>query len=59
MTLETKLVRLKELILKREEIDTELAVLLGVEKKTIKCSKCGVEGHTARTCQSKRLPAMS
>jgi len=50
--MEAKLARLKELITKREEIDAELAQMLGVDKKERKplsCSKCGEGGHTART----------
>ncbi len=52
--MEAKLARLKDLIAKRDEIDGELCLLLGVEKKERKplsCSKCGEQGHTARTCQ--------
>ena len=47
--------RAKELIARREEIDAELAALFlsGVKpsaRKPVKCSKCGGEGHTARSC---------
>jgi hypothetical protein len=51
--LETKLARVKELISKREEIDAELAELLGVEpreRKERRCSKCGEPGHRAGAC---------
>jgi hypothetical protein len=50
---EAKLARLKELINQREAIDSELGQILGIEKKERKaqvCSKCGQEGHSARTC---------
>ena len=42
----------KELIRKREEIDKQLEQLFnggGVVRK-LKCSKCGSDAHTARTC---------
>jgi hypothetical protein len=47
--------RVKDLIQKREEIDTELAGLFGIAvkaKKTLRCSKCGEEGHNTKTCPS-------
>jgi hypothetical protein len=40
-----------------EEIDTELAALFGITvkaKKTLRCSKCGDEGHNAKTCPSQQ-----
>ena len=47
--------RMKELIAQREAIDEELtAIVIGSapkEKKTLTCSKCGEQGHTARTCK--------
>lgn len=43
--------KVRELLDKRDEIDRQLAEIFGgKEKKTIKCGKCGEEGHTARTC---------
>lgn len=45
---------LKELIEKREEIDEQILAAAGCkpkERKTVKCSNCGVDGHTARTCK--------
>lgn len=49
--LDTKIARVKELISQKEAVDTELATLLGGEvKKTITCSKCQAQGHTARSC---------
>ena len=48
--------RMKELIAQRESIDEELtAIVTGSaapkERKTLTCSKCGEQGHTARTCK--------
>ena len=47
--------RAKELIAQRERIDAELVSIfsIGKERKPLSCSKCGEEGHTARTCQKK------
>lgn len=54
--------RIKELIAKKEKltgdlanVDEELAQLVGgmepaAARKVQKCSKCGQEGHTKRTC---------
>jgi nucleoid DNA-binding protein len=53
MTVDESIARVKELIQKREEIDAELAGLFGLSaraKKTARCSKCGEEGHNAKTC---------
>jgi hypothetical protein len=55
MDIDERIARAKELIQKREEIDTELAGLFGITvkaKKTLRCSKCGDEGHNAKTCPS-------
>ena len=45
--------RAKELIAQRERIDSELVAIFtgSKERKPLSCSKCGGEGHTARTCQ--------
>jgi hypothetical protein len=58
MELDDKIALTKDLIRKREEIDEQLTALLSGEakKKTVKCSKCGESGHTARTCPG-RQPA--
>ncbi len=51
--IDSQIARVKELITKREEIDAELSVILGVTprtRKTQRCSICDGEGHTARTC---------
>ncbi len=51
---------LKELIEKREEIDEQIVAAVGgkpKDKKAVKCSTCGTEGHTARTCPTKLPPA--
>jgi hypothetical protein len=56
MEIDGKIVRVKELIAKREEIDLELNELLGGnarEKRSPKCSICGVPGHRASTCPTK------
>jgi hypothetical protein len=55
MDIDERIARAKDLIQKREEIDTELAGLFGIAvkaKKTLRCSKCGAEGHNAKTCPS-------
>ncbi|MCC8977579.1 hypothetical protein [Bradyrhizobium acaciae] len=55
----------KELIEQREEIDRQLVAIFcgGLTKQRVaqKCSKCGKEGHSARTCTEKEtdLPAAS
>lgn len=53
----------KELIEQREEIDRQLAALFsgGKARSGHKCSKCGKEGHSARTCTEKEtgMPAPS
>jgi hypothetical protein len=43
--------RVRELLDKRDQIDTELAAIFSGTKKQVTCSKCGTAGHTARTCQ--------
>jgi hypothetical protein len=51
--IDTSITRIKDLIAKREEIDAELSVILGIApkvRKTQRCSICNEEGHTARTC---------
>ena len=48
-----QIARVKDLIAKREEIDAELSAMLGATPKARKpqrCSTCGEEGHSARTC---------
>jgi hypothetical protein len=53
MDIDDKIIRVKTLIDQREEIDAELAALFGISvraKKTLRCSKCGEEGHNAKTC---------
>jgi len=47
--------RIRELLDKRDEIDQELQSLVTgtKERKVQRCSKCGEEGHTARTCPKK------
>jgi hypothetical protein len=56
MEIDTQIARVKDLIAKREEIDAELAGMLGIvpkARKTMRCSACNEEGHTARTCPQK------
>jgi hypothetical protein len=52
--MDTRLLRIKELIEQKECIDTELESLIGGapmnQKRPPRCTKCKVEGHTARTC---------
>ena len=53
MTIDERIARVKELIQKREDIDAELEGIFGLSargKKTARCSKCGAEGHNAKTC---------
>jgi hypothetical protein len=57
MDIDDRIARAKDLIQKREEIDAELAGLFGIAikaKKTLRCSKCGDEGHNAKTCPSQQ-----
>ena len=53
--MEYDIIRAKELIAQREDIDAELkGIFTGAEKsasrKPQKCGSCGEEGHSARTC---------
>ena len=55
MDIDTQIAHVKELIRRREEIDAELATMLGITvkaKKIARCSRCGEEGHNAKTCPS-------
>ena len=51
--------KMKELIAEREAIDAQLVAIVtgipGKVRKTQQCSKCGQEGHSARTCIQKPL----
>lgn len=44
--------RIRELLDQRDAIDDQIVALVAgtVPKKPVTCSKCKVEGHTARTC---------
>lgn len=45
--------RVKELLAAREKIDAELAGIFGgavPTKRTLTCSRCNEQGHTARSC---------
>jgi len=61
------IVKAKELIEQREEIDRQLAAIFGgvagtpKQRAAQKCSKCGKEGHSARTCSEREaaLPTPS
>ena len=60
MDIDEKIGRVKDLIRRREEIDAELATMFAISirgKKTLRCSKCGGEGHNAKTCESQETPA--
>jgi hypothetical protein len=50
--MDARLLRIRELITEQERIETELGTLIagGKERKTQRCSKCGEEGHSSRTC---------
>ena len=57
MDIDSKISRVKDLIQKREEIDAELAAIFNLAikaKKTLRCSRCGEEGHNAKTCPSQQ-----
>lgn len=44
---------IRKLLDKRDDLDAEIAALITgtKERKAIRCSKCGEENHTARTCK--------
>jgi hypothetical protein len=54
--LDERITKVKDLISQREEIDTELAHLFGIEARQAearsprRCSKCGEAGHRATNC---------
>ena len=57
MDIDDRIARAKELIQKREEIDAELAGMFGITiraRKPLRCSKCGEEGHNAKTCTAQQ-----
>jgi len=59
MDIEAQIVRAKELIAKREEIDEQLAALFGgatPAKKVRHCRICDGEGHAAATCPQRQAP---
>ena len=52
--MDDRLTRIKQLIELKEQTDAELETLIGggsYERRKMKCSVCGMEGHTARTCK--------
>jgi len=62
MEIDERIVRARNLIQQRDEIDAELAMMLGVTvrtKKTLRCSKCGEEGHNAKTCAAQPPPEIA
>jgi hypothetical protein len=62
MEIDDRIDRAKDLIRKREEIDSELAALFCITvraKKTLRCSKCGAEGHNSKTCQTQQSPTLA
>lgn len=49
--------KIRQLLDRRDELDREIAEAVGGgngTKKAVKCSACGEEGHTARTCTKKQ-----
>ena len=53
MTIDDRIVRVKELIARREEIDRQLSDLFGgiaPARKILHCSACGAHGHNAKSC---------
>jgi Zinc knuckle len=55
--MEDKLVRIKSLIIQREQIDNELASLITgatVTASQRKCKVCGQLGHNSKTCPTKQ-----
>ena len=57
MDIDAKITRIKEVIAKREELDSELQELLGGtvrEQRSPKCSNCGEPGHRVSTWPSKQ-----
>ena len=60
--MDERLTRIRDLIATIEASEAELASLMGgapYQRRKIKCSTCGEEGHTARTCPSKEAPNAS
>ncbi len=62
MSYESKLARARDLIAERDRIDAELESIFGGAvtraRAPQKCSKCGVDGHTARYCTKEESPAI-
>jgi hypothetical protein len=58
--LETKLARIKELLILKEATDAELESLIGgapvAEPKQRVCKTCGKPGHNSKTCPGQELP---
>jgi hypothetical protein len=55
MTIDERIARVKDLIQKWEEIDAGLAGMFDLTvlgKTALRCSKCGAEGHNAKTCNA-------
>lgn len=56
MTIDEQIIRAKELIAQREEIDRQLAELFAgasIARKSPRCRVCGEVGHNTKTCPSK------
>jgi hypothetical protein len=57
--MDDKINRLIELRDIRDKANAEIAAIFGgetKERKAVKCSNCGTEGHTARTCTQPKSP---
>lgn len=60
--MEERLIRIKQLIETKEQVDTELFALIGDDvkvRKSSRCSHCQKDGHTARNCPAKLQPQQS
>ena len=55
MKIDERIDTIKSLIAKREELDRQINAFFGgapASKKPTRCSRCGQEGHNAKSCQA-------